>query len=252
MATAHHLTLTQLYDYVTSPSAIAGGSGAWNAKYYFTVGAVYGDDDSIDSMGFNHGVDFSVTASSNEILVGFSAPDRLPRYYRVFYIQSATAPDWDTDDWEMQDVIIPPYDTSITLHAPDPTGTTYILETDPPAVILNPVVDWTGSERQNLVITANGTHRQKSWAKPSLYSSVEFELTTGSCTPADYKRLQKWCRFAAPIKVEEPSSGFPSGSEPLYDYILGTITGIPQIYSWGKVNAPNWKLVLTVDEEVFL
>jgi hypothetical protein len=250
LSTAHHLTLTQDFTYPVT-SALAGGTGSWNAKTYFAVGAVYGDEENLYTIGINHGTAFAVTPSADEVMVGWVAPAVLPRYYRIFYIVSPTAPDWDTDTWQVQDVIVDAYDTSVVLSAPDPTGDTYVFGSAPPSVVLNPVLDWTGDERQNLVVTANGKHRQKSWAQSTLYSQVNLELSMMSCGPQDYMVLQKWCRFAVPIKLEEPSTGFPTGAEPLYDYLRGTIVAVPQIYSWGKVNAPSWQLGIAVEREVY-
>jgi hypothetical protein len=254
MAAPFHLTLTQNYSYPGAIAAIAGGTGTWTGDYWFTVAAVYGDQENLYSMGVHHGTaSLNTHPSSDEITVGWTVPDPLPRYYRIFYLAQSGAIDWDADDWEMQDLIVSPYATSAVLSAPDPTGTTWVLGSAAPSVVLNPILGWTGNERQNMVVTANGKHRQKSWAKPTLHTDFEIELSQTSCSHTSYKILQKWARYAAFLKLSEPSSGDYSGTgkTPLYDYITGTIIRIPEIYSYGKVNAPNWELGFAVENEVY-
>jgi hypothetical protein len=254
----HHLTLSSNLGYTSGLGSSVAASGSWSGTVYFVICPVY-NDESVENeftLGINptraNAARIISGLSSNKVTLTWAAPTIKPNYYRVYYSTDISpAFDWETSEFSQQDLVISNGETSVTLNAPDPTSiTNYIFGDTNPSMTLSVISNWSGEPRRNVVITAEGIHKKKSWAKNSLYSSFNIECNQLSCEAEDYIMMQMWERYATLIRIDEPIASM-SDHMPIFTYILGTIAEIPTIYSWGKVNAPEWNFKFLVYEEVY-
>lgn len=254
----HALTLTPELGYTTGLGSSTAAAGGWSGTVYFVICPVYNDASTENkyTLGINPTRSSAARIisglSSNKVTLTWTAPAIKPNYYRVYYSTDISPSfDWDDSEFNQQDLIISNGATSVTLNAPDPTSVTdYIFGSTNPTVILSVIQNWTGESRKNTVITAEGIHKKKSWAKNSLYVSLSFDCTQLACEADDYIVLQKWQLYATLVRITEPIASM-TDHMPIFNYITGTISDIPQIYSWGKCNAPEWNFKFNVYEEVY-
>jgi hypothetical protein len=247
----HGLTITQITPVISNEGlSLVAGSGWPNDEYWIVIGAVYGDETRLETIGIVRPTVPSITTTTgqNRIKATWTAPSVLPDYYVMFW-SAGPSPDIELSSFIRQGVLeIDRNLLEYTFDAYD-VGTSYILGSG--EVILNPITFAPGETRKLLVKSANGITRRKSWVNPTLFTRIKLEITQLSCSADDYHQLQRWCRWGTLLQFTEPT-GSMTNKMPLFSSFTGTIEDIPQIYSWGKVNADSCEMTILVESETYV